>query len=122
LGKGPGIAQGQNIHPRVHAKMVEVARSLEIPHRVTAYNGPTGTNAWAMQVVAEGIPTALIDLPLRYMHTSVETLAVGDLERAARLLAGFAASLDDHFYQELRGQGTVQTGRGIKSATKRRKR
>ncbi len=122
LGKGPGIAQGPNIHPRVHAKMVEVARSLEIPHRVTAYNGPTGTNAWAMQVVAEGIPTGLIDLPLRYMHTPVETVAVGDLERAARLLAGFAASLDDSFYQELRGQGTIQTGRGLKSPTKRRKR
>ncbi len=116
LDKGPGIAQGPNIHPRVHAKLVEVARAQEIPHRVTAYPGPTGTNAWAMQIVAEGIPTGLIDLPLRYMHTSVETLSVDDLERAARLLAAFASSLDDSFYQDLYGQGPIQTQRGTRAS------
>jgi putative aminopeptidase FrvX len=107
LDKGPGIALGPNIHASVHAKLVEVARAQEIPHRITAYAGPTGTDAWAIQVVAEGIPTGLIDLPLRYMHTSVEMLALRDLERASRLLAAFATSLDDEFYIAVKGQPPV---------------
>jgi endoglucanase len=103
LNGGPGIAMGPNIHPKVHAKLVEVAGAHEIPYKVTAYAGATGTDAWAIQVTAEGIPTGLLDLPLRYMHTSVETLSITDLERTARLLAHFAAALDDKFFRELKG-------------------
>ncbi len=104
LDKGPGIAMGPNVHPLVHKRLVETARRLEIPHRVTVYPGPTGTDAWAIQVVAEGIPTGLLDLPLRDMHTPVEMLAIEDLARSARLLAGFATSVDDEFYQTLKGK------------------
>ena len=111
LDKGPGIALGPNIHPLVHAKLVQAARAQEIPYRITTYAGPTGTDAWAIQIVGDGIPTGLLDLPLRYMHTSVETLALNDLERASRLSASFAASLDDGFYHEVKGQGTVQVAR-----------
>jgi endoglucanase len=103
LGDGMGIAMGPNIHPRVHTKLIEVANANEIPFKVTAYAGATGTNAWAMQVVQEGIPTGLIDIPLRYMHTSVETLNLNDLERIGRLMALFCAALDDKFVRELRG-------------------
>ncbi|MGB8643605.1 MAG: M20/M25/M40 family metallo-hydrolase [Anaerolineae bacterium] len=119
LDKGPGIARGPNVHPRVHERLVAAARAIEIPHRVTTYGGATGTNAWAMQVVAEGIPTGLLDLPLRYMHTPVETLALSDLERTARLLAAFVSGLDESFYQDLFGQGAVQTGRVKRPARKK---
>jgi tetrahedral aminopeptidase len=124
LDKGPGIALGPNIHPRVHAKLVQVARAQEIPHRITTYAGPTGTDAWAIQIVAEGIPTGLLDLPLRYMHTSVEMLALSDLERTSRLLFSFATLLDDEFYRDVKGQPTVQVARpvrGPKRAKKKRK-
>jgi tetrahedral aminopeptidase len=104
LNAGMGIAMGPNMHPRVHQKLTEVAKANEIPYQVTAYSGATGTNAWAMQVVREGIPTALIEVPLRYMHTSVETISVGDLERIGRLLSAFAASVDSKFLAELRGE------------------
>jgi endoglucanase len=103
LGNGMGIAMGPNIHPLVHTKLIEVANANEISFKVTAYAGATGTNAWAMQVVQEGIPTGLIDIPLRYMHTSVETLNLNDLERIGRLMALFCAALDDKFVRELRG-------------------
>lgn len=103
LGAGLGIATGPNIHPLVHDRLVHTAEENEIPFRVTAYWSATGTDAWAMQVVREGIPTGLIDIPLRYMHTSVETLNVSDLERISRLLASFCASLDDAFLRELKG-------------------
>ena len=104
INEGMGIAMGPNVHPRVHEKLVDVAKANEIPFRVTAYPGPTGTDAWAIQVVREGIPTGLIDIPLRYMHTSVETLSTNDLERIGRLLANFCASLDDQFLKELKGE------------------
>lgn len=104
LNDGMGIAVGPNISPFLHQRLVETAEAHEIPYRVTAYAGATGTNAWAMQVVREGIPTALIDIPLRYMHTSVETLSVADLERIGRLLANFCAGLDDRFLRELKGE------------------
>jgi tetrahedral aminopeptidase len=104
LNDGMGIARGPNVHPLVHQKLVDVAKANEIPFKVTAYPGPTGTDAWAIQVVREGIPTGLIDIPLRYMHTSVETLSITDLERIGRLLANFCAALDDKFLKELRGE------------------
>lgn len=104
LNGGMGIAMGPNMHPLVHQKLTEVAKANEIPYQVTAYSGATGTNAWAMQVVREGIPTALLEVPLRYMHTSVETISVSDLERIGRLLSAFAATVDDKFIAELRGE------------------
>ncbi len=116
LNAGMGIALGPNIHPRVHARLTQVAKQHEIPFEVTAYTGATGTNAWAMQVVREGIPTGLIDVPLRYMHTSVETLCLTDLERIGRLMALFCAALDDEFAQQLRGESNAPSPKPPKSA------
>ena len=112
LDEGMGIARGPNIHPAVHQRLVDVAKANEIPFKVTAYSGPTGTNAWAIQIVREGIPTGLIDIPLRYMHTSVETLSIDDLERIGRLMAYFCASLDDKILKELRGETVAEEGTG----------
>jgi putative aminopeptidase FrvX len=111
LDKGPGIALGPNIHPLVHGKLVQIAQAQEIPHRITAYSGPTGTDAWAIQIIADGIPTGLIDLPLRYMHSSVETVALNDLERSSRLAASFAAALDDEFYRKVKSPPPVKLER-----------
>jgi endoglucanase len=104
LDEGMGIAMGPNIHPLVHEKLVSTAKTNEIPFRETAYAGPTGTDAWAIQIVREGIPTGLVDIPLRYMHTSVETVSTNDLDRVGRLLAAFCASLDDAFLKQLKGE------------------
>ncbi|HEX7588639.1 MAG TPA: M42 family metallopeptidase [Anaerolineae bacterium] len=123
LDDGMGIARGPNIHPAVHQRLVEVAKANEIPFKVTAYSGATGTNAWAIQIVREGIPTGLIDIPLRYMHTSVEMLSVNDLERIGRLMAYFCASLDDKILNELRGEtvGEAETGNPPERTRKPRK-
>ncbi len=122
LGGGMGIALGPNMHPLVHQKLTEVAGANNIDYKVTAYAGATGTNAWAMQVVREGIPTGLIDIPLRYMHTSVETLNLKDLDRVARVVAYFCASLDDDFLHELRGEAkpVEEKSATVKRATNRR--
>jgi endoglucanase len=55
--------------------------------------GHSGTNAWGVQTAREGIPTAVLSLPLKYMHTPVETLDLDDLEATAQLLAHFVRDL-----------------------------
>jgi putative aminopeptidase FrvX len=95
LGKGPTISMGPNLHPAVVEKLKDVAKAEEIPYQLEPCAGVTGTDAMDIQISREGIPTGLIGLPLRYMHTPVETLAASDVERSARLLARFIAELDD---------------------------
>ncbi|MEW6685292.1 MAG: M42 family metallopeptidase [Candidatus Edwardsbacteria bacterium] len=94
LTKGTTIAFGPNIHPRIFEGLIDVAKREEIPYQIEPCPGVTGTDAAVIQVVREGIPTGLISIPLRYMHTPVETLAVIDIERAARLLARFIEGLN----------------------------
>jgi len=98
LGKGPALCRGPNIHPAVFARLKEVGETLEIPFQVEiSPRGRTGTDAGAIQVTREGIPTGLLSIPLRSMHTPIETLSVKDLARTGRLLAHFIASLDEGF-------------------------
>ncbi|MFQ5812282.1 MAG: M42 family metallopeptidase [Anaerolineae bacterium] len=101
MGKGPAIAFGPNVHPRLYETLVEVAQELEIPYQVEPIPGRSGTDAWAIQVTREGIPTALLSIPLRYMHTSVETVSLKDVERTGRLMAGFIGGLDEKFMEKL---------------------
>jgi len=93
MGKGPTICMGPNIHPALHKELKELADKLEIPYSPEYAPRHTGTDAFAMQITAAGIPTAYIGIPLRYMHTPVEVVAVKDIQRAGRLLAEFIASL-----------------------------
>lgn len=97
MGGGPSIAKGPNIHPAMFDRLVETAKAHELTHQIEYVAGATGTDAWAIQVAREGIPTALLSLPLRYMHTSVETLSARDMERTGRLMALFIAGLDEAF-------------------------
>lgn len=101
LGKGPVLAMGANIHPKVYAALDKAAKDLGIATQPEPATGPTGTDAWPMQVSRTGVATGLISIPLRYMHTSVETLSVGDVEKSGRLLAKFIASVDAAFVKEL---------------------
>lgn len=101
MGKGIGLCMGPNMHPFVHKKLTELADKLEIPWFLDVTTAASGTDAYPMQVVAEGIPTALMEFPLRYMHTPVESVAVKDIQRAGRLLAEFIASLEADFVEKI---------------------
>ena len=109
IGKGPAIGFGPNIHPKLHQTLVEVAKELEIPYQVDPIPGRSGTDAWAIQVTREGIPTALLSIPVRYMHTSVETLSLKDVERTGRLMAGFIGRLGEEFMEKLAWQPSKQS-------------
>lgn len=102
LNGGPAIALGPNIHPKLYDKIVRVADTYEIKYQIEPAPGATGTDAWAIQVAREGIPTALLSIPIRNMHSPVETADMRDLERTGRLLAHFIASLDDDFMGSIR--------------------
>jgi putative aminopeptidase FrvX len=97
LGKGVGLCIGPNMHPFLHARLKEVAERAEIPWFLDVTPAQSGTDAYAMQVTAEGIPTALVDFPIRYMHTPVESVSLKDIQRAGRLLAEFISSLEPNF-------------------------
>jgi putative aminopeptidase FrvX len=101
LGEGPTIGVGPNFHPGLVARLKEVAEAQEIPYQVEPIPGISGTDAWAIQVTREGIPTAFVSTPLRYMHQPVETLDVQDIERVGRLLAAFTAGLEVDFLEKL---------------------
>ncbi len=89
LDSGPTIGIGPNFHPRLVEALRKTAEAHEIAYRLEPVPGHSGTDAWAIQVAHEGVPSALISIPLRYMHQPVEMLAVQDVERAGRLLAAF---------------------------------
>jgi endoglucanase len=97
LGKGVGLCLGPNMHPFLHAKLKEVADRLEIPWFLDVTPKHSGTDAFPMQVTHEGIPTALVEFPIRYMHTPVESVSIKDIQRAGRLLAGFIVALEEDF-------------------------
>lgn len=93
LGKGPCLGFGPNIHPLLHKRFEELADRLEIPHEKEVMPRMSGTDAYATQVSREGIPSMLVSIPLRYMHTPVEVVSVKDVQRSGRLLAEFIAGL-----------------------------
>lgn len=97
LGEGVTIGVGPNFHPAVVERLKRVAEAHEIPYHIDPIPGRSGTDAWAIQVSREGVPTGLVSIPLRYMHQPVETVSVKDVERAGRLLALLAASLEADF-------------------------
>lgn len=97
LAKGVGLCIGPNMHPFLHEKLKELAERLEIPWFLDVTPSDSGTDAFAIQITAEGIPTALVEYPLRYMHTPVEVVAVKDIQRVGRLLAEFIAALEVNF-------------------------
>src|SRR6266508_4301216 len=72
MGKGVGLCIGPNMHPFLHTRLKEVAERTEIPWFLDVTPSHSGTDAYPMQTTAEGIPTALVEFPMRYMHTPVE--------------------------------------------------
>jgi endoglucanase len=101
LGDGPTCGWGPNLHPKLHKLIMETAAKNEIPCRVDIMPQHSGTDAYAIQVSRAGIPTGLISIPLKHMHTPVEVISAKDVTRAGRLLAEFIVSLNDETLNKL---------------------
>jgi putative aminopeptidase FrvX len=93
LGSGPSLCVGPNVHPRVLDGLRASGRALGIPYSVEGIPVSSGTDAMDIQIAREGVPTGVIGIPCRYMHTGVETVDPRDVERCARLLAYALAAL-----------------------------
>ena len=94
LGSGPVIERGATIHPRVFELLYEAAEAESIPFTLASSGRYTGTDADEFHVSRAGIPTGLVSVPLRYMHSAVEMVCLDDLENAAKLVAAFAKRLE----------------------------
>lgn len=102
LGGGPTIGVGPSCTPALTKLIRKVADEVGIDYHLEVMSGPSGTDAWGMQVVRGGVATGIISIPLRYMHTPVELVDLADIRQAGRLLAQVVARIDQAFVEELR--------------------
>ncbi len=95
LGGGPVIGVGPNCARSLSGRLKELAEELDMPVQIEVMSGSSGTNAWPIQVSREGVATAVLSIPERYMHTPVEVVHKQDLADTARLLAALVESLGE---------------------------
>jgi endoglucanase len=94
FGTGPVLARGSTLDPLVFDLLHDAAEAEGIPFTITASARSTGTDADAMHAARGGIPSAVVSIPLRYMHSPVEMVQLDDVQNAARLIAAFARRLE----------------------------
>lgn len=99
MGGGPAVGIGPNCARWMTRRLFEAAQREDIPVQKEVMEGSTGTNGWGMQICNEGVATAVVSIPLKYMHTPVEIVETSDIENTARLLAAFAAGLGEGDWQ-----------------------
>lgn len=92
-GSGAAIGVGPNMTKKMSDALIGVAKDKKITHTIEVCAGSSGTNAWTLQTVREGIATGLLSIPLKYMHTPVETVKKNDIEAVAKLICEFALHL-----------------------------
>lgn len=90
LGSGAAICRGPNFNYGLTKRLISLAKKKNIPYTIEAAPGPSGTTAWAIQIGKGGIPVMLVSIPLRYMHTNVETLSQKDVRAVRDLLIEIA--------------------------------
>lgn len=93
-GSGCIISLGPNIHPKLGKRLIKIADKYNIPFDIDVDGGYTGTNAWAVQTARCGIATALLSVPLKYMHNPVETAKLSDIEATSKLIVKFIENSD----------------------------
>jgi putative aminopeptidase FrvX len=95
LGKGPILPRGPNINPPLFDLLADTAKREKIPVQFTGIPKASGTDANVMQISRGGMATALVKIPLRYMHTPVEVLSLSDLDNAIQLITATLYRIKD---------------------------
>lgn len=95
MGGGPVVGIGPNCARWMVRRLLAKAEALDMAVQKEVMEGNTGTNGWGMQIANEGIATAVLSIPLKYMHTPVEVVELSDVEDTARLLAAFVTNLGE---------------------------
>lgn len=94
MGGGPAVGIGPNMNRAMTQEIFDLAKEKGIPCQPEVCPGRSGTNAEEIQVSRMGVATALVSLPVKYMHTPVETVLLEDMENVRRLIAEYAASME----------------------------
>jgi endoglucanase len=94
FGSGPVIGRGSTLSPKLYEMLRDTAETAGIPYSVGASGNATHTDADSLQISRTGIPTGLVSIPLRYMHSPVEMVDLADVEATVELIAAFAASIE----------------------------
>jgi putative aminopeptidase FrvX len=94
LGSGPVIARGTTLHPHVFELLYQTGEQEGIGFTVESLGKGTGTDADAVHLSRSGVPTGLVSVPCRYMHSPVEMVSLDDVDAVARLIAAFAQRLE----------------------------
>ena len=95
LGGGAAIGVGPILNRPLSERLIHLAETQNISHQVEVLPGTTSTTADMLQIARRGVPTALISLPLRYMHAASELVDLSDIEAAAALLTAFLLDLEE---------------------------
>ena len=93
VAQGPSLARGAPLSERVFDLLEETAKQEEIAYGIDVVRGSTHTDADAYHLSRAGIPTGLVSIPTRYIHTPTELVSLDDVENAVRLLVAFAQRL-----------------------------
>ena len=101
LGKGPIVAYGGRLNSKLTKKFVDVCKKYNYPLQYEAVPAITGTDTEALHISRDGIPCILLSIPLRYMHTSVETIDLYDVEITGKAIARFINELDNSDLEEI---------------------
>lgn len=103
LGEGPTVTHGTVNHPRVVQRLTEVAQEEGIALQHESSSRSSGTDTDVIFTTKAGIPSALVSIPMRYMHSTIEMVDLRDVEAAVKLLAAFVRSIrkDDSFAAEV---------------------
>lgn len=101
MGKGSGLTIGGNIHSGLRNYVTKIANEYNYPYQVEVTPGQTGTDARAIQLTKAGIPTVLLAVPLRYMHTSIEIIKTDDVVSTGRLISKIISKLEDKSLEEI---------------------
>ena len=104
LGGGPAVTHGTASHPMVVDRLIDVAKKKKIPLQHEASSRFTGTDTDSIYHSRDGVPSALVSLPLRCMHSVVEMAHYGDIQETIDLMADFVSALKpkDEFHQSLK--------------------
>ena len=97
MGKGAAIAVGPNMSRGITNALIHTAKTFEIPYQIEVVPGNSGTNGWAIQVSRAGVSTALVSLPIKYMHSPCETMDMRDAEAIVQLLTKTILSGEEAF-------------------------
>lgn len=92
--KGAAIGIGPNMDRNMSEALLNTAKGKNIPHQTEVISGNSGTNGWVIQVSREGVSTAVLSLPIKYMHTPVETMCLDDAEATVELVVEYIRSLE----------------------------